>query len=409
MKLKTTLIVAIAVFISFCNPLFANPDSETKSIYSKLLGENREYWVNLPEQYNPNTPEKYPVIYLLDGMSLQENLSTVYNNYWGHFMPHCILVGISNQQNRTRDLTISAQDPAPKWNSKMQSGGAEKFTLFIEQELIPHIESQYKTSSYRTLIGHSYAGLFTINVFLNHSHLFTNYLAIDPSLDWADQKLLKTAKTKLNSNRYHNKSLVLTMASEQLHIFDASVNFDNVKQDKTEFTISPRSILSFADYAEADTTLNFKFQNYPEDLHGTVPLPSMMDGLKFLFEWFQFKSPQKYNNPETSIEEIKALLDTQAKIYKSHLGYDVPPMIEEMFNGYGYMNLQMGYPEKSKLFFELGIKYYPESANAYDSMADYNLSTNDTKSAIANVKKAYELSKSDYYKNRLIELQKGNQ
>lgn len=417
MKKSNTLFITIFLIIGYCNNSHAvvqeqNPTNintvESLSLHSKILQEKREFWVKLPEQYYSNKNENYPVIYILDGVSLQENIITVYNNYWGHFMPHCILVGIRNQNTRKRDLTLSSSDTPATWSPDQKTGGAEKFTEFIASELIPYIDSNYKSSPYRTLIGHSYAGLFTINAFLNHTQLFTNYLAIDPSLHWADQKLVKLAETKLKTGNFKGKSLFMSMASEQLHIFDETVTFENVSKDKTEFTLFSRSILSFSQLAMDNSAngLNFKFQNYPEDLHGTVPLPSMIDGLTFLFEWFQFKSPQKYNNPETTISEIKDLLATQASIYKSHLGYEVPPMVEEMLNGYGYMNLQMGHPDKAKMFFELAIKYYPESANSYDSMADYYQSMNDTKNAITNVKKAYDISQSEYHKTKLIQLQK---
>ena len=123
--------------------------------------------------------------------------------------------------------------------------------------------------------------------------------------------------------------------------------------------------------SQKQNELNFDWKIYPEDLHGTVPLPSMQDGLVFLFNWYQFKHPQKYNNPDTSVKEIEELLKAQAEIYLEHFGYSVPPMVEELFNGYGYMNLQMGNPEKSLLFFKKGIQYYPSSASVYDSIADY--------------------------------------
>ena len=67
------------------------------------------------------------------------------------------------------------------------SGGAERFTQFLADELIPTIERTYPTSGHRTLIGHSYAGLFTIHTLIHHPDLFRNYVAIDPSLDWDDQ------------------------------------------------------------------------------------------------------------------------------------------------------------------------------------------------------------------------------
>ena len=67
--------------------------------------------------------------------------------------------------------------------------------------------------------------------------------------------------------------------------------------------------------AQKQSELNFSWKVYPEDLHGTVPLPTMRDGLVFLFKWYQFKHPHKYNNPKTSVKEIQALLDNQEQIY----------------------------------------------------------------------------------------------
>jgi predicted alpha/beta superfamily hydrolase len=49
---------------------------------------------------NPNSEEKYAVIYMLDGFSLKSTPEAVYDNYWGNYLPHMILVGVSN---RTRD------------------------------------------------------------------------------------------------------------------------------------------------------------------------------------------------------------------------------------------------------------------------------------------------------------------
>ena len=66
------------------------------SIFSKSLGESRDFWVKLPEKYKPDSEEKYAVIYLLDGFSLKKTLEAVYDNYWGHYLPHMILVGVSN-------------------------------------------------------------------------------------------------------------------------------------------------------------------------------------------------------------------------------------------------------------------------------------------------------------------------
>jgi len=410
MKRITLLFSVFSILILFNQQISAQSNQNISlenngidSLYSKTLNQYRKFWVKLPENYNPKNDTKYPVVYLLDGVSLKNNLEMVYNNYWGHYLPHMILVGVSNQTHRTRDLTTSQSEMSKEEALNAESGGAEYFTQFIEMELMKHIDNTYPTSPYRTLIGHSYAGLFTINTLINHPALFENYIAIDPSLDWDNQSVLKQAKEKLVNQSFKGKSLFVSMAAEQLHMFDENITMDNLMNDDSELTLFARSIVSFSNFAASQNQngLNFSWKVYPEDLHGTVPLPSMMDGLVFLFKWYQFKSPQVYNNPDTSVETIAELLNTQEKIYLKHFGYAVPPMIEEMLNVYGYMNLQMEQPKKAHLFFKANIDYYPNSANAYDSMADYYESSNDYENALKFTTKAFEISNTDYYKERI--------
>ena len=378
------------------------------SIFSKTLSESRDFWIRLPDNFQPDNDEKYAVIYLMDGFSLESTLEAVYGNYWGHYLPHMILVGISNRSNRIRDLTTSQIKMRRGSAMNDETGGAETFTKFMEKELIPYIDSMYPTMAYRTLIGHSYAGLFTINMLVNHKHLFQNYIAIDPSLDWDDQKLLKEAKEKLNTESYEGKSLFVSLAAEQLHMWNEEITMENIMDDSSEFTLFARSIIEFSNYTKSQKQngLNFSWKVYNEDLHGTVPLPSIRDGLIFLFEWYQFKSPQKYNNPETSLEELVSLLKEQEQIYTEYFGVPTAPMIDEMLNGYGYMNMQMGQPKKAFMFFEMNIKYNPTSASAYNSMAEYYESQNDKENALKHLNKAYEISGDDYYKERIEALNK---
>lgn len=413
-RLKIVLTIGLLIVlpeISAQSKLIQSSEFETEiidTVYSETLKEYREFWVKLPENYNPNSNVKYPVVYLLDGFSLKENLEAVYDNYWGHYLPHMILIGVSNKTNRIRDLTTSQIKMRRGQAMDIDTGGAENFSQFIEKELIPYIDNKYLSSPYRTLIGHSYAGLFTINMLINHKHLFQNYIAIDPSLDWDDQKLLKEAEEKLSSENYEGKSLYVSLAAEQLHMWDEEITMENIMDDASEFTLFARSIIDFSTFttSKKQSGLNVSWKVYNEDLHGTVPLPTMRDGLIFLFKWYQFKSPQKYNNPETTVEELVKLLEKQEVIYSMHFGYSFPPMIEEMFSGYGYMNLEMGQPEKAFMFFKSNIDYYPDSASAYDSLADYYEAQGDFANAIKYVTKAFELSSNDLYKKRIEELKR---
>jgi len=373
------------------------------SLYSEVLEEQRDLWIKLPEYYTPDNNKKYPVIYVLDGGVQMRALATVCSYYEGHFLPDMILVGISNRSHRMRDLTTSQIQMRHGGVVKEETGGAENFIRFIESELIPYIDSKLPTTSYRTLIGHSFAGLFTINTLLKHPNLFANYIAIDPSLDWDEQKLLKEAQLSLQHESFKGKSLFVSLSAASLHMQNGEITMENVMKDTSDYTLFARSIIEFSKFAEnqKQNGLNFSWQHYPNDLHGTVPLPSIRDGLTFLFEWYQLESFWKYNDFNTPTDELIELIENRAEKLSDHFGYPSVPMEEELFNMLGYMALESGQFERSFAVFKLAIKYFPESPNAYDSMADYYESQDDHTNALKYLSKAYEISGDEYYKNRM--------
>jgi len=408
--IKNLLLSTIIAIFCFSQKSHAQSDylihiGVKDSLHSAVLGESREFYVDLPDSYVEGSDTKYPVVYILDGDVMLNALHTVHSYYNGGFMPEMILIGISNAENRTRDLTTSELSERRGQAYNQENGGAEKFTDFIQSELIPFIEEKYPVTNYRTLIGHSYAGLFTVNMLLKHTDAFENYLAIDPSMDWDEQKLLKESKEILSQNSFTGKSLFVSLGG-QLHMADTDITIDNVMKDTTEFTLFSRSNIELSKIAEThkENGLNFYWKFYPNDLHGTIPLPSIMDGLIQIFTWFQMEDINKFNDPETPKEVLYEIIKRREAKLKSHFGYAVAPYPNFLLNMSGYMSMDMGKPEKALMYFQLNTEYFPNDANAYDSLADYYEAQNDTENALKNVIKAYELSGSDYHKKRLEEL-----
>jgi len=379
----------------------------TDSLYSNVLGESRDIYIQIPDNYHDNIIKQYPVAYILDGEVFLPTVNNVLNFYSGGFMPEMVLVGISNAKHRTRDLTTSKTTTNYGMPYNEENGEAINFLKFIEEELIPYVESQYRVTNYKTFIGHSYGGLFTIYTLLNRPNLFSNYIAIDPSLDWDNQKLLTEAEAKLSSYNYQGKSLFMSLGG-QLHMQDPNVTIDNVMQDKSNFTLFARSNLAFSEIVKQNKNngLYFDWKFYPKDLHGTIAFPSIMDGLISVFDWYQMENTYKINSFDTSIEELSNIIKYREEKLKTHFGYSVPPYPEELLNMSGYMNMDMEQKDKAKMYFDYAIKYYPKSANAYDSMADYYERIGDNQNAIKFVTKAFEISKDDYYRKRIEELKK---
>lgn len=371
------------------------------SIFSSVLDQQRRFYVQLPSSYHNQPYHKYPVAIILDGESLLPVVNTFHEFYSGGYMPEMILVGIANDHDRTQDLTPSviAEKYGMPFNSP--TGGADSFLQFLADELIPHIDDTYRTTEFRTIIGHSYGGLFTINSLIERPELFDHYLAIDPSLDWDDELMNKKIEEQsLKSNE--QKALYFSL-SGQLHMQDASVTIENVQKDTTDFTLFARANINFREALEKNKPESLKtyWEFFENDLHGTVQLPSIHHGLIRLFNWYQMENTDRINSFDTSLEELQQIIQHRADKLEKHFGYPTPPYPEDLLNMSGYMNMDMQQFDKAKMYFELAVKYYPKSANTYDSLAEFYEHETNYKKAYELVSKAYELSGSEYHRGRM--------
>ena len=280
------------------------------------------------------------------------------------------------------------------------------FLDFIENELIPYVEANYPVTQFRTLIGHSYGGLFTLFALAERPALFNYYLAIDPSMNWSGGHYHYILPEKLSETSLEGRSVFITM-SGQLHMQDTSVTLENVREDDSWPTEFPRAILKTVDQLEAlaPTGLRVGFQFFERDLHGTVPLPSLMEGLIALFDWYQMEGTHKINDPATSVATLSKIINHRAAKLERNFGYAVPPYPEELLNMSGYMQMDMGDLEKSEMYFTAALEHFPNSANAYDSMADFYEATQAYPAAAECMKKAILLDPLPRYKERLDEFE----
>ena len=207
---RSNVLILLAVMLSIFS--FSQNDStsikpftigESVEFYSSELGEDRIVNVYLPASYHPDSTRKYNVIYLLDG-SAEEDFIHIsglvqFGSYpWINMLPESIVVGISNV-DRKRDLTFPTSIAEDKKDFPT-SGGSENFMAFIEKELQPKVESMYRTSSVKTIIGQSLGGLLATEVLLKKPELFDNYVIISPSLWWDDQSLLDFTDVKISDD-----------------------------------------------------------------------------------------------------------------------------------------------------------------------------------------------------------------
>lgn len=244
------------------------------TLYSSVLQEERSYWVHLPDGYDRDTTRTYPVVYLLDGDSFFHSLVGIGKTLASgkeRYLPSCIIVGILNT-DRTRDFTPTAsaagRDGRIVADAVIEGGGSENFSQFLTKELRAVIDSTYRTDR-NILIGHSYAGLFTLYTFLHHTSLFDVYLAVDPSLWWDRGRLVQEADSLVRETDYKGKSLYIGVASRK-------------RTDRTDIHLGQLHRLLSEILPQAEN-LRFFSQSFPDENHGTVAIPGIYDGIKQLF------------------------------------------------------------------------------------------------------------------------------
>lgn len=378
------------------------------SVYSKILNEQRKIWVYTPDMTSGNLDlhQRYPVVYLLDGdthfasvTGLIQQLSQANGNT---VFPEMIIVAIPNT-NRTRDLTpthVTSDFPMMDSNSSKTSGGGENFVSFIEKELMQHVDSAYPTEPYRVLIGHSFGGLMVMDVLTNHTKLFNAYIAIDPSMWYDKEQFLEATKKKLVENKYNKIRLFVGIANTM----PAGMALDKLKKDTTSDTRHIRSIFAMDKFIKANTQNGLKYASkyYGDDDHGSVPLASEYDGLRFIFDYYRLKLTGK--DFEDSSTALISKYKTHYDLVSKEMGFKVSPP-ELFINALGYDAMSKKQYAKATGFFEMNITNYPNSNNVYDSYGDLFAAKKDTLNAIANYNKALAIKDNAETKQKLDALE----
>ena len=317
------------------------------TIKSQVLGEDRVILVRTPQAYATNNL-KYPVLYMTDGDAhLAHTSSTIQFLAQNGRMSEMILVGITNT-DRTRDLT-PAKANGPNAAQFATAGGADNFLKFIETELIPEIEKTFRTQPFRILAGHSLGGLFTVHTLITRPELFNSYIAVSPSLQWADETTLKRAEEFFKTRKELNATLFTSLGNEPGDIGKDFVAFKEL--------LASTHIKGFEWEAE---------QMKDED-HGSVVLRSHYFGLRKVYDGWQMQ-----RDPETGAVAggLKAA-DAHYKWLSEKFHYSIPTP-EGLINQIGYQFLlgASPNPEEAIATFKSNVERYPDSANVYDSLAE---------------------------------------
>jgi predicted alpha/beta superfamily hydrolase len=336
------------------------------TIHSDILGDDRSVIVNVPEGYE-STRRDYPVLYVLDAEyfyyqshgALQFLSECGYNR--NRPIPQMILVAVLDG-DRNRDFTPT-HAPVQGPLRYPTSGGAATYLKHLEQELLPFIDTNFRTSG-RILAGWSFGGLFAFFTFLEKPELFSGYIAISPSLWWNGQEPLDWARDRIQKTVRFEQRLVITQGSLEGGDIGSSVKKGIVRLLKKK------------------KAQGWEYVEIPGVSHNYVPYKALYEGLRASFPGFAV--PQ---------DELVQGLDAIKRHYKklsTNYGYelDVPDdvystLVRAWFGSHDPAEILPVTAEWTTA--------YPQSALAWYFHGRIHQLSNDPDKARAYIEKALEL------------------
>jgi len=265
----------LAIAFALCFVLITKAQSQTtpltigqvRTFTSAVLKEERTLNIYLPPNYDKEKP--YPVIYLLDGSITEDflhitGLVQFFNLQLN--MPETIVVGIANV-DRKRDFTFhtNLKDLQQDYPT---TGHSDNFIKFIETELQPFIQGNYKTTADKYVIGQSLGGLLAAEVLLKKPALFSHYLIVSPSLWWDNESLLKQAKSLLAAQPHLSRYVYIAVGRLEDKI---------MQKDAKELY----GLLSAANRKD----LKLEYNLMPNDNHATILNRSIYEAFLKLFPY----------------------------------------------------------------------------------------------------------------------------
>jgi len=345
----------------FClSPITAQVAYEEFESYK--LGERRQIKIQLPRGYEENTDQSYPIFIVFDGDYMFEAVAgnVDYYSYWED-MPEAIVVGINQADHREDDCYYSEQNDLP-----VETGAS--FFEFIGMELIPHLNSTYRTEDFRVAVGHGETANFINYYLLKSKPLFQAYVVVSPSLatsmtDYLTQRL-KEFDTKLF-----------------YYMATGSNDIKSIKKATEALNTAINSI--------DNKNLLYNFDSFEGATHYSAPAHAIPKALESIFYVFQPISKKEYKESVLTLETSPVeYLQDKYKTISELFGIDKQILV----NDFKAIAAAIEKNKKYEYFEELGKiarKEHPETLLGFYYLARYYEEKGEPKKAMRTYKSAY--------------------
>ena len=295
LKLIQKPILYLTLFFAISNFGFAQTNGidnivgKNYTIASKFLNEEREIQIYLPDSYHTSTRE-YPVMYILDGQRFFLHTVSLHQSFVEFdITPEFIIIGINNIESK-RNITFSS--------------GAKQISDYLEHEVIPFVDNNFRTKQDRLLFGWAYGGGFVLQDLISNPHVYTSYIAASPypvfnKMEALDS-LIKQNKTKDKLFYYSSDTNegVVKKGTDSLNSYFKSVNPNALKWtyqglQGEEHRSTPYTTLYHG--------IKKHFNNYPELSVQNLDEFKEKGGMKYVNEYYEKRAKDYDLSAEPSV------------------------------------------------------------------------------------------------------------
>jgi len=347
---------------------------QSLTMTSKILNREVTVLISVPDGYNVSSTN-YPVLYDLNSFLFTYACGTAELLARTSNIPNMIVVGVPALEG--------GYVPTPFEERGENPSGADLSIKFLKEELIPFVEKNYRTNTFRILYGHSVGGLFTMYTLFNHPDMFTAYIAGSPWFQTNNQYWLKNIEKMAKVRKLDDKFLFMTVGKEETELtLDTFKELEKWMNDKPIAGLTWKSA-----WVEGD--------------HSSMVGRNTYDGLLFIFSGWKMPNEILRN---ADVEKIEEYLKTNTTKWARY-GFGPNDILQERrVNSMGYQLLSRNEYEKAVKMFSYNIKRFPKSFNAHDSLGEAYMIMGEKEKAIKYYKLAIKLNPGDTeYAKRVLQ------
>jgi predicted alpha/beta superfamily hydrolase len=347
--------------------------AQSKIIYEEFesikLDETRRLKIQLPRDYEENTKKQYPIVIVLDANYLFEPVAgnVDYFSYWED-MPESIVVGIMQGNARYEDCDYSDTTFFPEETSAA-------FFEFIGLELLPYIDTTYRTAQFTIIVGHDFTANF-INYFLfKDPPLFNGYISLSPDLAPLMDERLPERVPQLESKIYY---YLCTGTDDVQDLMQISEELNEM--------LAPLASDNFSYY----------FDNFDGATHYSLVGRGIPSALEKIFQVYRPISKKEFDEVLMKLDSPvhQYLVDKYATI-KSLFGIDNDIRVND-FIAAGTAAEKLKQLESLKAIADMARKQYPDTVMGDYFLARYYEESGQPKRAMRTYQGAYNKEEIDF-------------